>query len=110
MEPPTLAATTIRIMRAVCVMPVEDEDNEDGVALALAEEVSVINTTVWDVAEATCVGVAVVEGVTSDCWAIDDDNWELAEVDDVEDDEETEVVVVGRSALTTLPNSPPEVY
>ena len=47
-EPPMLVATTIRIVRAVCVIPVEEEDKEDGVALALAlaEEVSVMNTTV----------------------------------------------------------------
>lgn len=47
MEPPTLAAMTMRTMTAVCVIPVEDDDKEDGVALALApaEEVSVMYTT-----------------------------------------------------------------
>jgi len=63
MEPPTLAAMTTRTMRAVCVMPLEEEDKEDGVALALAEEVSVTYTTVAEVGETTWVGVAVTEGV-----------------------------------------------
>lgn len=44
-EPPTLVAMTMRTMRAVCVIPVEEEDNEDGVALALEEAVLVTSIT-----------------------------------------------------------------
>jgi len=109
MEPPTLAATTIRTMRAVCVIPVEEEDKEDGVALALAlaEEVSVMYTTVAEVGEITCVGAAVAEGAAAEAWALDGVDWVLLEeVDDAEDDEETEVDVVDRSPLTILPNRP----
>lgn len=62
-EPPTLVAMTMRTMRAVCVIPVEDEDKEDGVALALAEAVLVMNTTDWEVGDPACAGVAVVEGL-----------------------------------------------
>lgn len=63
MEPPTLVAMTMRTMRAVCVIPVEESDKEDGVALALAEEVLVTYTTDAEEEESPCVGVAVVEGL-----------------------------------------------
>lgn len=74
-EPPTLVATTISMMNAVCVMPPEEEAKEDGVALALAlasteEEVSVTYTTDGEDGESSCVcsaGVGcrfcVVDGV-----------------------------------------------
>lgn len=48
-EPPTLVAMTMRTMRAVCVIPVEEDDKEDGVALALVAAVLVMNTTDWEV-------------------------------------------------------------
>jgi len=64
MEPPTLAAMTMRTMRAACVIPAEEEDKEDGVALALAveEAVLVISTTDWEVGEPSCAGAAAVAG------------------------------------------------
>jgi hypothetical protein len=114
-EPPTLAAMTMRTMRAVCVIPLEEEDKEDGVALALAEEVSVTYTTGAEVGETTCVGVVSIEGADIEPWATDV-GWVLVgEVEDEEDeeeddDDEDEDVVVGRSALTTLPTNPPEAY
>jgi len=58
MEPPTLVAMTIRTMRAVCVIPAEEEDKEDGVALALEEAVLVTSTTDWEVGEPAWTGVA----------------------------------------------------
>jgi len=76
MEPPTLAAMTMRMITAVCVIPVEDDDKEDGVALALApaEEVSVTYTTDAEVGETTCVAIAAVEGLATGGWATDDDD------------------------------------
>jgi hypothetical protein len=76
MEPPTLAAMTMKTMMVVCVILVEDDDKEDGVALALApaEEVSVMYTTGAEVGETTCVAIAVVEGIAAGVWATGDDD------------------------------------
>jgi hypothetical protein len=99
MEPPTLEAMTMRMMRAVCVIPVEDEDKVDGVALALEEAVLVTTITGWDVGEPACAGVAVVaRGLDGTLWTVDgvdDVDWVLVgEVEDEEDvDEEVELVV-----------------
>lgn len=60
MEPPTLVAMTMRTMRAVCVIPVEEDDKVDGVALALEEAVLVTSITDWEVGEPACAGVAAV--------------------------------------------------
>lgn len=101
MEPPTLVAMTMRTMRAVCVIPVEDEDKLDGVALALEEAVLVMTTTGWEVGEPACAGVAVVaKGLDGTLWVVDgvdDVDWVLVEeVEDEEDvDEEVELVVAG---------------
>lgn len=62
MEPPTLVAMTMRTMRAVCVIPVEEEDKVDGVALAL-EEAVLVTIMIDEPAEPACVGVAGVVGL-----------------------------------------------
>jgi hypothetical protein len=100
MEPPTLVAMTIRTMRAVCVIPVEDEDKVDGVALALEEAVLVMITTGWEAGEPACAGVAVVaKGLEGTLWmvdGVDEVDWVLVgEVEDDEDvDEEVKLVAV----------------
>lgn len=62
MEPPTLVAMTMRTMRAACVIPVEEEDKVDGVALALALEEAVLVTSMtdWEVGEPACAGASGV--------------------------------------------------
>lgn len=62
MEPPTLVAMTMRMMRAVCVIPVEEEDKVDGVALAL-EEAVLVTIMIDEPAEPACAGVAGVVGL-----------------------------------------------
>jgi hypothetical protein len=117
MEPPTLVAMTMRTMRAVWVIPVEDEDRVDGVALALEEAVLVMITTGWEAGDPACAGVAVVaKGLEGTLWVVDgvnDVDWVLVgEVEDDEDvDEEVKLVVavVGRTWLT-LCTVPADVY
>jgi hypothetical protein len=80
------------------VIPVEDEDKVDGVALALEEAVLVTTTTGWEVGEPACAGIAVVaKGLDGSLWivdGVDDVDWMLVgEVEDEDVDEEAKLVV-----------------
>lgn len=91
------------------MIPVEEEDKLDGVALALEEAVLVTSITDWEVGEPACVGVAsIAEGVDGTLWivgGVDDVDWvlvgEIEEEEDVDEEVKLVVAVVDKTGLTS---------